>query len=445
MKIQQIKTPPILYRKRVAAYARVSVIELENSLSAQMEYYRKVIECNPEWKFAGIYADNGISGTSTKRPEFKRLIKDCEAGLIDIILVKSISRFARNTVDTLNTIRHLIDLSVEVRFERERINTLSGDGELLLTLLASYAQEESDSISRNVKWAIRKRFKEGVQNGVRAPFAYRWDGEKYLAIPEKAEIVKEIFRRYIAGESAYRIANSLAKREIKGQAGLPIEQSTIKEVLSSRSYTGVQVLQKSFREGHKRRKNKGELPMYVVSDMYEPIISDEDFDRAQEIREERASLLPEKTQNPLRGKVKCGMCGRALSRKNKWFCNSQLHKGKGCSLIPVELGVFDETAEKIVVRNDYILTDGKKEMRTYPRTAFSGRLYHGDQKLTRDKWGGKRVWRCKGFYIYEEELRSNCRRALGRYYEQEIAQNYERVTINNEEIIFNEVMRCQRR
>ena len=142
MQIEKIKAPPVLHIKRVAAYARVSVTELEHSLTAQMDYYENLIKANPEWRFAGIYADNGISGTSTKRAEFQRLIKDCEAGIVDIILVKSISRFARNTVDMLNTIRHLKDIGVEVRFEREHINTLSGDGELMLTLLASFAQAE---------------------------------------------------------------------------------------------------------------------------------------------------------------------------------------------------------------------------------------------------------------------------------------------------------------
>ena len=164
MQIEKIKAPPVIHIKRVAAYARVSDTELEHSLTAQMDYYENLIKANPEWRFAGIYADNGISGTSTKRAEFQSLIKDCEAGLVDIILVKSISRFARNTEDLLNTIRHLKDIGVEVRFEREHINTLSGDGELMLTLLASFAQAESESISRNIKWAARKGFENGEPN-----------------------------------------------------------------------------------------------------------------------------------------------------------------------------------------------------------------------------------------------------------------------------------------
>ena len=159
-------TEPVLpRRKRVAAYARVSMEceRLMHSMSAQISYYSELIQKNPEWEYAGVYADNFISGTETKkRQEFQRMISDCEKGLIDIILCKSISRFARNTVDLLETIRHLKDIGVEVRFEKENINSLSGDGELMLTILASFAQEESRSLSENVKWGIRKRFEKGA-------------------------------------------------------------------------------------------------------------------------------------------------------------------------------------------------------------------------------------------------------------------------------------------
>ena len=158
-------TEPILpRRKRVAAYARVSMESdrLAHSLAAQISYYSDLIQKNPEWEYAGVYADSFVSGTETsKRQEFQRMLADCDAGEIDIILCKSISRFARNTVDLLETVRHLKDLGIEVRFEKENINSLSGDGELMLTILASFAQEESYSISENVKWGIRKRFEKG--------------------------------------------------------------------------------------------------------------------------------------------------------------------------------------------------------------------------------------------------------------------------------------------
>ena len=151
--------------KKVAAYARVSVDKgrTMHSFSAQVSFYNNLIQKNPEWEYAGVYADLGISGTDIKnRDEFKRLLDDCEQGKIDIILTKPISRFARNTVDLLNTVRHLKELGIEVRFEKENINSMSGDGELMLSILASFAQEESISISNNVKWGTRKRFQQGI-------------------------------------------------------------------------------------------------------------------------------------------------------------------------------------------------------------------------------------------------------------------------------------------
>ncbi len=187
--------PAIKARKKVAAYARVSVESerLNHSLSAQISYYNNLIQKNPNWQFAGVYADSGISGTSTnKREEFKRMIADCEKGKIDIILTKSIQRFARNTVDLLKTVRHLKNLGIEVRFEKENISSLSGDGELMLSILASFAQEESRSISENVKWATRKRFAQGLNNGKFNIYGYRWEDEQLVIVPEEAVIVKRI-------------------------------------------------------------------------------------------------------------------------------------------------------------------------------------------------------------------------------------------------------------
>lgn len=159
--------PIIKIKKKVAAYARISMESerMNHSLSAQISYYSSLIQKNPVWQYAGVFADDGISGTGiSKRDEFKRMIKAADNGEIDIILTKSIQRFARNTVDLLETVRHLKNIGVEVRFEKEHINSMSGDGELMLTILASFAQEESRSISDNVKWSARKRFEQGIPN-----------------------------------------------------------------------------------------------------------------------------------------------------------------------------------------------------------------------------------------------------------------------------------------
>lgn len=174
------KIPQLPARKKVAAYARVSMEteRLHHSLAAQVSYYSALIQKNPEWEYAGVYADEGITGTAaSKRSEFMRMLADCDAGKIDIILTKSISRFARNTVDLLETVRHLKDLGIEVRFEKEHINSLSGDGEVMLTLLASFAQEETRSISENEKWSVKKRFEQGIPTARPRILGYRWEGQ----------------------------------------------------------------------------------------------------------------------------------------------------------------------------------------------------------------------------------------------------------------------------
>lgn len=217
------KIPALKKRQKVAAYARVSMEtdRLAHSLSAQVSYYNDLIQSNPEWEFAGVYADFGISGTGTaKREEFNRLIADCEAGKINIVLTKSISRFARNTVDLLSTVRHLKEIGVEVRFEKENIHSFSGDGELMLSILASFAQEESRSISENSKWGIRKTYQNGT-DGVRNKkvLGYRYDGEKYVVKEDEAEIVRFIFEQTAAGAAASDILAELKKRGAKSWRG----------------------------------------------------------------------------------------------------------------------------------------------------------------------------------------------------------------------------------
>lgn len=233
--------PAIREKKKVAAYARVSMQSerMLHSLSAQVSYYSGLIQKNPDWEYAGVYADDFISGTNTvKRDEFKRMLADCEAGKIDIILTKSISRFARNTVDLLETVRHLKDLGVEVRFEKERIRSMDGDGELMLTILASFAQEESRSISDNVKWGIRKRMQNGIPNGHFRIYGYRWEGDELVIVPEEAEVVKRIFRNFLDGKSRLETERELADEGITTRDGCRWGDSNIKVVLTNVTYTG---------------------------------------------------------------------------------------------------------------------------------------------------------------------------------------------------------------
>ena len=275
-KIRKIEPvmPTLPTRKKVAAYARVSMEteRLHHSLSAQVSYYSDLIQRNPEWEYAGVYADDGITGTkANSREEFQRMLEDCEAGKIDIILTKSISRFARNTVDLLETVRHLKELGVSVRFEKENIDSLSGDGEVMLTLLASFAQEEITSLSNNVKWGIRKRFEKGIPNFRNKILGYEWEGDHLVVVPEEAAIVKRIFQNFLDGKSRLETERELNGEGITTKAGCKWCDSNIKVVLSNITYTGNLLLQKEYIEDpitKKRRKNKGELPQYFVENTH---------------------------------------------------------------------------------------------------------------------------------------------------------------------------------
>ena len=257
----------------------------------------------------------------------------------------------------LETVRHLKNIGVEVRFEREGISTFTSDGELLLTLLASFAQAESESIAANVRWATRKRFEEGIPNGHKAPYGYEWDGEKFRIIPEQGEIVKYIFRRYLAGDSGYSIAKALKEQGVVGQNGVPMCDSTIKDIVTNISYTGTMILQKNyFTESHVRKRNKGELPRYAVEDMYEPLVSVEEYEQAQAIRQRRAeeSSNANATLTRFSGLVKCGNCGRGISRRTaktvkKWVCNTRERKGSDvCDMRPLMEEELESAAEKAV-------------------------------------------------------------------------------------------------
>lgn len=272
------KLPVLKARKRVAAYARVSMESerMQHSLSAQVSYYSALIQKNPEWEYAGVFADYGISGTGTKkRDEFNHMLAECEAGNINIILTKSIQRFARNTVDLLNTVRHLKELGIEVRFEKEKINSLSGDGELMLSILASFAQEESRSISENVKWGTIKRFKQGIPNGKFSIFGYEWQDDKLVIVPEEAEIIRWMYAEYMKGTSRIEIGRALMDRGIYTRQGKPWVDSNVKVILTNITYTGNMLFQKEYCEDpitKHRRKNYGEMPQYFVEDTHEAII-----------------------------------------------------------------------------------------------------------------------------------------------------------------------------
>jgi len=304
-------------KKRVAAYCRVSTDSDEQlgSLENQMDAFRRQVALHGDWELVNIYMDEGISGTSAKRRAgFQQMIADCKAGRIDYIITKSISRFARNTMDCLNYVRELQALGVELFFEKEGIDTADSYSEMLLTVMAAFAQEESRSISENVKWGIRKRFEEGRETRVPI-YGYRHtDQELYIIVPEEAAIVKEVFTRYAHGETPSRILKDLIDRNVPPPAGDSWKLLQLARMLHNEKYTGDVVLQKHYVESHlthKEVKNRGEVPLYHIHNAHPAIIDRRLFAQAAAV----ARMRQVKTGNssyPYDRMLNCPRCGETL-------------------------------------------------------------------------------------------------------------------------------------
>ena len=274
----------------MAAYCRVSTDQLEqlSSYEAQVNYYTNYIENHPDYELAGIYADEGITGTNTKkREQFNKMIKDCKAGKIDMIITKSISRFARNTLDCLNYIRELKEYGVGVIFEKENINTLDSKGEVLITILASLAQDESRSISENCTWGIRRKFEQGkVRVNHKKFLGYDKDEDGELVINKKeAKIIKRIYKDYLDGKGANRIARELEEEGVPNWNGKPKwYESSIRKMLQNEKYKGDALLQKTYTVDFltkERAVNNGEVPMYYVEKSHPAIIDKEMWEAVQ--------------------------------------------------------------------------------------------------------------------------------------------------------------------
>ncbi|WP_457769341.1 recombinase family protein [Lactococcus garvieae] len=341
-------------RLRVAAYCRVSTDsdEQASSYEVQVEHYTNFINNNSEWELAGIYADDGISGTSTKnREEFNRLIQDCMDNKVDRIITKSISRFARNTLDCLKYIRQLKEKNIPVFFEKENIDTLDSKGEIMLTIMASLAQQESQSLSQNVKLGFQYRYQQGeITINHNRFLGYTKDEDGHLIIePAEAEVVKRIFKEYLEGSSLIQIARNLeADGILTGAGNKKWAGTTVKGILVNEKYMGDALLAKTHTVDFltkKRVKNNGIVPQYYVENSHEPIIPKTLFLQAQEEITRRASLKNKKgsitysSKYALSGITYCGKCGeiyRRLHWNNRgkksivWRCYSRLDKTKDC-------------------------------------------------------------------------------------------------------------------
>lgn len=322
-------------KRRVAAYARVSTDSEEqlSSYEAQVEFYTRYIRSNPEWEFVHVYTDEGISGTNTKKREgFNQMVADALAGKIDLILTKSISRFARNTVDTLTTVRKLKEKQVEVYFEKENIYTLDAKGEVMITIMSSLAQEESRSISENITWGKRRSMEEG-----KFSLAYRYflgyqKGENGILeiVEEEAKIVREIYRLFLDGWTIRAIADHLTGKGVptpRGKRNWSV--STIMSILTNEKYKGDALLQKTYVADFltKRvKKNRGEIPQYYIKDSHPAIIDPATFDLVQEeIERRRPNRRRLHRNSPFTAKIICGDCGGYYGRK-VWHSNSEHRK-----------------------------------------------------------------------------------------------------------------------
>ena len=322
-------------RKRVAAYARVSTDSEEqlSSYEAQVEFYTRYIKGNPSWEFVAVYTDEGISGTNIKKREgFNRMIEDALNGKIDLILTKSISRFARNTVDTLTTVRALKANKVEVYFEKENIYTLDAKGEVMLTIMGSLAQEESRSISENVTWGKRRSMEEGKFSLAYKRFLGYEKGEDGLPkiVEHEAKIVREIYQLFLGGSTMRSIADHLTAQKIPTPCGKEKwSVSTIKSILQNEKYKGDALLQKTYTADFltkKVKKNCGEVPQYYIQNSHPAIIDAETFDLVQkEIERRNPHRHKLHRSSPLNAKIICDECGGFYGRK-VWHSNSKYRK-----------------------------------------------------------------------------------------------------------------------
>lgn len=391
--------------KRVAAYARVSSgkDEMLHSLSAQISYYSELIQSHPGWLYCGVFSDEAYTGTKDNRTGFQSLISECRAGNIDLIITKSISRFARNTVTLLETVRELKLFGIDVFFEEQNIHTLSADGELMMTILASYAQAESLSASENQKWRIRKAFENGEIVNLRFLFGYRINGAKIEIDPAQADIVREVFERAVNGESFTAIAKDLNNRSITRCLGGKWNSQRIRDLLSNEKYLGNALLQKKYRNNHLEKKlihNDGQLPKYYAEGTHDAIVDEELFAKVQGILHDlakRRDTLKKPTLSAFSGMIVCDNCGAKYKRttskgKHALQCKTFLTQGKAfCPLqqIPEEelyrlanevlkLDEFDEDIlhskiKNIRAKNNCTLTfyfaDGKEVSKNWaPRT-----------------------------------------------------------------------------
>lgn len=394
---------------RVAAYARVSTNSEEQlvSLAAQKDHYESYIKKNHEWEYAGLYYDEGITGTKKeKRDGLLKMLAACEAKKIDLVITKSISRLARNTTDCLEIVRKLLGLGIFIYFEKEDLNTGSMESELMLTILSGLAESESVSISENEKWSVKQRFLNGNFVIGFPPYGYRNIEGKMVIVPEEAEIVKEIYAASLSGIGTYLIAKKLNARGERTRKNGQWTASTVKGILTNEKYTGDVIFQKTYTDSNfNRHINNGECDQYLAQNHHEAIISHEDFERtaqvlAQRGREKNNTGEAGKYQKryAFSGKIKCGNCGSTFKRRQHykpsgnyiaWSCSKHLTDKKACGMMYIEQSEIEEAfvtmMNKLIFSQKQLLKPFVEALRGANGKANIQRVQELEQRLEKNK------------------------------------------------------------
>ena len=378
-KVPQVKViQPIAeqaQKLRVAAYARVSSDSADqlNSFAAQVDYYTSYIKSKEEWEFAGLYADEAVTGMiADKRNDFQRLLADCRAGKVDRILVKSISRFARNTIDCIQTVRELKQLGIAVEFEKEEIDTGNMGSEMLLSILGAAAQEESLSISKNLKWSYRRRMKSGDFITCSAPIGYILKNKTLIPDPQEVPIVEYIFSSYLAGKSIEEIAAEINAMEVEitNKRTERWHRSTIRYILTNEKYIGDSLVQKRFTPDElplRHQRNKGEISQYYIKNSHPAIVPRQAFEAVQKLLKQRVEQHISKTairSFPLSRTMQCALCGSTFHRRPsakavRWTCYQHLQNKELCPMEIIEENevyqAFLRVYNKLLDNKDFIL------------------------------------------------------------------------------------------
>ena len=373
---------------RVAAYTRVSSNskDQEHSFAAQNAYFSKLITDNPDWELADIYADQGITGTSIdKRDDFLRMMEDCRKGRIDRILVKSSSRFARNTKESLAAVRELKSLNISVYFEEQNIDTAQVSGEVLIAMFAALAQRESEAISERVRWSYRVRMSKGRFSTCKAPYGYRLVKDHLEIQEDEASIIRHIFDRYLAGVSMENIAKEITALGCPTRDGTQYWQLTsIQYILQNEKYVGDSLLGKTYTTltlPHRKIENKGEGVQYFIEGSHPPIVSRTVFDKAQQLLSRKSAAIPPRAAapHPLSRKIVCGHCGAFCKRKKTrgtayWICQTHNKNAGSCPTMQIPETEITEAFLRIYFtlkhHGDQVLTQLIQDL----QTAKNGKL-----------------------------------------------------------------------